>query len=400
MKVLAWFLLINISFQGISNVNYYQDDRLVGFEKYNDSNQIICEYGYIIDAAYQNKLVQEYEQYFYDSLGRLKIKVKGEYLSEAEILSYSYEENVLVKITDHVKNNNWFYSIPFFYFPLDSTVVYSNSYSLISDTLFYNDSIIQNEIKQRDEVKKWEKTRYKFGDFETFYAHYMLEQIKHSSWDEQVYDFETGTFQVIHYSDCAGYGTGIYYPVEQAYLETEYDTLSRKKRDFVYTLDDEYTRDVERFYKYNKFNSVIVNEGVLRGFDEVDYDTIHRHFERYINYKYDEQNRLVNKKAVNYKDSVLNELILRYNSNGDTIAKMDSHGNDYMRYIKYNLAGKPKRILTENVLLTNGMEKKSNKSRIIWNLKYNRNKQLIKIEESISYSEEPEITHQYRIEYI
>ena len=246
-------------------------------------------------------------------------------------------------------------------------------------------------------VKKWERINYSEYRKDIFYSYTLHEGVEHHSWEENRYDFETGKIQVIRHSDCMGRRTGIFYPSEQAYLEIEYDSLNRKKKGFVYTLDNEYTRDRERYYSYDNANNLILIEEVLRGFDLEEYDTNHRFLERFVHYKYDGVNRLVGKRSVNYNDSVLNELEIEYNSKGDIIAKEQSNSTNFKRRIKYNFAGYPKWISTNYKSID--IHGNSIAKSFIWKLKYNKSHQLIGLKESLNYSSEPEIRHNYSIVY-
>mgnify|MGYP000259416772 FL=1 len=128
-----------------------------------------------------------------------------------------------------------------------------------------------------------------------------------------------------------------------------------------------------------------------------EYDTNHRFLERFVHYKYDGVNRLVGKRSVNYNDSVLNELEIEYNSKGDIIAKEQSNSTNFKRRIKYNFAGYPKWISTNYKSID--IHGNSIAKSFIWKLKYNKSHQLIGLKESLNYSSEPEIRHNYSIVY-
>ena len=165
-------LAFNLGFaQTHSTKKVYQNDTLIGIEKYNEQGQITFQKGVIGIPDDQAYGYQRQKQYFYDDEGNLSITVEGADLETSTIEKYYFEDNECREIERFTYPNLW--TIPVFQYSLfvvwDPVGQFSNRASKIVDTIWYSLDEVKVEMDKRQSSTIYRKTQFNQQTYEHHY---------------------------------------------------------------------------------------------------------------------------------------------------------------------------------------------------------------------------------------
>ena len=362
----------------------FQNNRLIGIEKYNQHGQLIFEKGVtelINDTVRQSK---EHTQYFYDDSGRLEIEIIGSNIYNASIKSYEYGPLGLSAINKYLNSYPNFPILQLYglFQPVD-TEQFSNLYLEITDTLWLTKAQVQNEMKRRRPTEILEVYYHKGQSIEHTYSYSLHEEIKHSSYEYTEYDFESGEHQTIHVSDCAGYPTGAYYPVKEPTGYFKYDTLGRLIEMHEYGDGRNIVYDSQTNYTYSSTSQLVESNRWVRQFKtEDDYRPYEfKDYERRRIYIYDPKGRLISETSTNSKGKMIASYTKSFNAQGDLISYQNSKKESIVYTVKYNR--KHQKVMVKSEKKLKDLDGFFDKKTWIHTYKYSKSGELIEVEEKV-----------------
>jgi len=378
----------------------YQNEQLIGLEKYNSKGQIILSKGVINSINDTVKESIEHHQFFYNDSGDLELEIEGQEIYSATIKSYHYKDQNLSSVRQYVNSRNVGFDLfdfnwPVYYF---DSLAFSNLYPIISDTLWFTKEQVQKEMKSRTPIEIKEVFFNKGNRTEYTYTYGFQEGIEHASWDVVNYDFETGKQSITHYSDCMGRRTGIFYPYQIATGSLTYNSSGQLIEIEEYGDGHYIDYDSETTYQYDSLGFLIRSDRSIRQFDnESDYrSNDFKDYERKRYFKYDDSGNLISEQMFNTNGKKIDYFSFNYNSHGD-MTQFENSKNEWGKIkISYNPAGLKKTVRVEKKTKDEFGRFRILKSR--HDYKYDISGRVIHVNEKIQQKNE-EVEYEYKIIY-